>query len=279
MKYIQAFNNLNHAQSASEVEECFDKIARALLNYTVLEVANFQYKITEIEFYFQNSFFKDPFVHCDERQKSSNEWYFHRRGSGYKDGNYKGLDLTFGTNDSFGGILIRGMERTDNSSYSDGPSKVVDEILKQLGTVKVIDSAPKIESFPASSLDGILRLKEVDEEVLKLPIKSPRVGLPYNKQEQNLRTQYVAKDYRYHTAPLKTTRHRHTMLLALYQQGFDVKKAAHLIGIRDSEAAKYVFNFQRGQERDPASYVDQDLSVLDHCEFMGALNAFARKAS
>jgi len=35
-------------------------------------------------------------------------WYFHRYGSkGYKSGTYKGLDITFGQDSMYGGILIR----------------------------------------------------------------------------------------------------------------------------------------------------------------------------
>lgn len=88
------------------------------------------YKIREIEIYYYDEDHEDPFVHCDPDQKSFGKWYFHKRGGTYKGGTFKGLDFTIGSDNVYGGALIRSIE---NDELIEGPCNCVDEILRVSG--------------------------------------------------------------------------------------------------------------------------------------------------
>ena len=88
----------------------------------------------EIEIYYYSKGHPDIFTHSDEIQLKRGCWYFHK-----KEGSFKGLDITFGDGASYGGILLRAIESLDNSVYIEGPSKLVDEILRLHGHKKVRD--------------------------------------------------------------------------------------------------------------------------------------------
>lgn len=79
----------------------------------MLHILGVKCRITEIEFYFHNNSHLDPFVHINEQQKRNETWYFHRAGKSinnkYKGGTYKGLDIIFGNDHTYGGMLIRSM--------------------------------------------------------------------------------------------------------------------------------------------------------------------------
>lgn len=77
--------------------ETFALIADKILNETQLSANGKRYRINEIEFYLTGKAHPDPFTHQDKQQLTSCQWYFHKHGAKYRDGNYKGLDITFGT--------------------------------------------------------------------------------------------------------------------------------------------------------------------------------------
>src|SRR5205807_688183 len=102
-------------------DEQFKKIAEYLINEAILYLPKQQkYQIIELEFYFNDSengdddsnddgrLHCDPYSHQHDHQKTCGEWYFHRVGkTGYRGGSRKGIDITFGNEDVYGGILIR----------------------------------------------------------------------------------------------------------------------------------------------------------------------------
>lgn len=267
------------ATTRVEVEDSFQEIALALMNSTLLEINGQDYKISEVEFYFQNEFFNDPFVHCQPRQKQVNQWYFHRKGDGFKDGKIKGLDITIGNENAFGGMLIRGIENVQTGEVIDGPSLVVDAILRAYQVEKVQEIAPTLEMHVITEANASFRLKEYDHKVLTIPTKCPRVGLTViSGENQYLRERFLLRDYRFLADPKKTEKFRHTIFLALINQGMSQKHAAEVVGLREVEALKYMFNYERGTGRNPLNYVDQKLNVLSQCEMMGSILG-RRKAS
>ncbi|EAL66412.1 hypothetical protein DDB_G0281981 [Dictyostelium discoideum AX4] len=121
-----------------EMKEWFKEISFQLLNNVVLMINEQAHMLVEIEFYFKGCKHIDHFTHGDSMQLERGTWYFHRSGSGYKGGSFKGLDITFGLGDSddesekktYGGILIRSIQILSDKSIIDGPSLCVDHILK-----------------------------------------------------------------------------------------------------------------------------------------------------
>lgn len=105
------------------VEQSFDEIATDLITNYVLQVNDFAFRFTEIEFYyFHEDCHKDEYTH--EHKRNAGEWRFHNQG----------LDITFQSDSkSDGGILIRGLSLGEK--FVNGPRKVVREIFQALGKV------------------------------------------------------------------------------------------------------------------------------------------------
>ncbi len=108
-----------------DIEPQFRVIANRLMNEAVIIVDETEFRVTEVEFYlFHSELHPDPFVHCHEIQKTSMLWYFHE--SGY------GVDLTFGCNDYYGGILIRGLRNIQSGEPFSGPWKSMYALLNAM---------------------------------------------------------------------------------------------------------------------------------------------------
>lgn len=111
----------------------FKRIAESLMNDYKLQVGDRFFRIIDCEFYFSSEQHDDCYVHGHQRQKeSTGEWYFH--GSG--------LDITVAGNNSYGGILIRGIVEVTSKAQDPfianpviGPLNVCPEIFKSFGKV------------------------------------------------------------------------------------------------------------------------------------------------
>jgi 3-methyladenine DNA glycosylase Mpg len=160
----------------------FAKIAARIFSKAVLKIKSRPYKIMEIEFYYYSKEHPDIFAHREEIQLKKGYWYFHR-----KEGSYKGLDITFGDGSSYGGILLRAIESLDNSVYTEGPSKLVDEILRCHGHKKV-------RELLKDELDLYLEIK--DKAVTSKGVyKGKRVGLKQKKDDTD--DIFINKSYRF----------------------------------------------------------------------------------
>jgi len=154
---------------------------------------------------------KDLFAHAHPVQWNNyGNWYWHRQGlrpdTSYKGGNYKGLDMTIGPQDTsqgggHGGILIRSVQCVSDGRIIEGPCLVADEVLKQHkapsivelvsrwnGELSAVDNptlffAAAQHSPPVSAGDPVI-------------LKSPRVGLTL-KQPGASRPRYIMLPYRY----------------------------------------------------------------------------------
>lgn len=137
------FLSLEKINICENMEETFLAIATKLLNSTQLIIGENTYVLEEIEFYLSCSKHPDIFTHGHQLQKTCGRWYFHRTGNGYKSGTFKGLDITFGSENIFAGILIRSI-RDSNNTLINGPCLCVETILKETKTSQVATLDEKV---------------------------------------------------------------------------------------------------------------------------------------
>lgn len=209
---------INLKITLDSIDSNFDRIAKELMNNWVLKVNETYYRITEIEFYYDHilqeikseGISKDPYTHRNEQQKKSGTWYFH--GSG--------LDLTFGNEDYYGGILIRGIYKFDSNleekgKHISGPLNSITEILSSFGSceMKSIEFG-LIESAKVPTVE----LSKIE------PIKAPRVGLNSSKDEIAHK-----KLFRFLIYPKETNKDKSLIIKTLVDQGVPQKEAEKLV--------------------------------------------------
>lgn len=191
---------------AETLEQDFDRIANDLMNHWVLAVNEHHYRITEIEFYCksvaEDGIIIDKYTHGHPEQLKSGTWYFH--GSG--------LDLTFGTAEYYGGILIRGLQRIKDEKHITGPLNSITEILGSIG------------SCENKKIDFGLTDAKIFDMGFKDLIKAPRVGL--NPANDPISYQ---KLYRYLIFPKETNRDKSIIINSLEKQGIDRNEAEKIV--------------------------------------------------
>lgn len=202
-----------------------NRISNLLLNQTVLVIKGVPHRLTEIEIYYTSIEHPDPFNHCHPLQQLSGYWYFHsatKTIGSYKGGTYKGLDITCGSTNTYGGILIRSIE-LPNKSILEGPSKIVDYLLKQCGydsiAALMTNHGDKKGILEVTDRTAPLYLTREPGLTSTLTVYScPRVGLSL-KQPSKDKYIYIMKPYRYLTTPKNIKKNRNLMILSLYHQG------------------------------------------------------------
>lgn len=190
--------------------ELFESTAKWLFFNNVLMVGNKICKIVEVEFYKS----PDPFIQCNPEQLEMGRFYFHRTPtndgsiSNYDEDVYKGLDITIGNKNKqiYSSILIRSI--TLNDKIIEGPSNVIDFILKETGHKDVkslVDSILKLNNtFPINiNTEGAcLRILPFNTEHFTI-YKAPRVGLTL-KRERYINgpfCQYIMEENRFTCSP------------------------------------------------------------------------------
>lgn len=137
----------------------FERISEILLNNSLLRVGDKSFRICAIEFYFKRDNHVDDSVHAHKRQLTCGEWYFH--GSG--------LDITFGDETEYGGILIQAIQLMNGSNDKPliaGPLKSVTALFEAFGSALNHQLNFGLEEF-----------KHKHEKI----ISAPRVGLNEEK--------------------------------------------------------------------------------------------------
>ncbi|KYQ89557.1 hypothetical protein DLAC_09508 [Tieghemostelium lacteum] len=211
----------------SDYPALFKTIANHLQNDVFLMIQGEPYIMGELEFYYKSKSHPDSFTHCDDMQKESFTWYFHRTGNVYRSGTYKGLDITFATDDqTHAGILIRSIYPIIRKGHfapkiTDGPSLSVDLILHKTGF-------SNIESFVKTAGRSVfdntyLHLKlqeEVDlTDYVKVPEKyqvmpTGRVGLTLKRYFINAEY-FLTGPYRFVRFPDKIKKGKPHMVLTM----------------------------------------------------------------
>lgn len=210
----------------------FNELSETLMNNSVLVAGQDSYRICEIEFYlFCPTTHPDPVVHCSPDQKTSCSFYFHKTGTTYRGGTYKGLDITFGSDNIYAGILIRSMYNIKKDLVVEGPCKCVDAILTSTGYDSIQNlvlgeknkGTTKWKLLPVDREHANQSLYVVQndngrENRLEMYV-GPRVGLKYVVNKPNSLT-YIMRDYRYTTVP--TLKKHRIGLITSYVNGLDI---------------------------------------------------------
>jgi len=242
-----------------EFESKFREIANHLLNNVLLYINEKPYRLCEIEFYYCGYTHPDLFTHKDTNQKKSATWYFHRTAGVYRDGNYKGIDITFGGNDNnkFGGILIRCIEELPTSlpkpTLIDGPCLSVNRIL----LLNSVDSIPAFvvkngEELDVTTTKGLYLTFATTPEQKKLLkekraiLVSPRVGLSPTKHKPD-QFKYIMREYRYLTQPLHIKKGKQYMVAALLGAKFNTQRIATITGCNVKSIESYTRIYEQAK--------------------------------
>lgn len=250
-------------------EDHFVKIASFFLNKISFVVAQEPYQFVEIEFYYQSTQHPDPFVHASPLQKTLGRWYFHREGKRYRDGSFKGLDISFGSADAFGGILIRTIQAPDGTLIN-GCSLCVDHLLQKTGFRTVAELDQAIQERKIWDETNLLYLQEKSQNFSSELYQSPRVGLTLKRiQRYPEMTRYVMKPYRFLTDPTLKKGKVHT-ILGLIRQGKSFLEIQQLTQSSEKTIQNYWREIEAGKQlKDFESYAGKSLSSEDVARLYG----------
>ena len=231
-------------KGTKSLDDKFEIFAKFILSECVLYINKDKYYIEEIEFYYYDDLHKDSYVHQMQDQKTSCEWYHHKYKTGvYKSGTYKGLDLTFGNNSAFGGILIRALVNANTNEYIIGPCNVVNHILKSLNYSDVNELVSNMKDKNAFSNVNpfyIKKEKSIDTEIFK----GPRVGL------SGKYPQYMFLNYRFLKSPSNTLKYKDTLVSVLYKNGMSPDEIFIKTGIKKPQILKAIYTYEHGKTLD-----------------------------
>ena len=181
------FLQINHG-NIETIEQSFLNIASHLFNDFKIQVNNHFYRLLDIEFYyFSEGKFDDPYSHRNDLQKETGKWYFHESG----------LDITFGADGNYGGILIRGIGKVSVEGKREngfieyelhGPMNVTKELTRNFHDI--FNASPNAFGLVDISRE---RLGALMPEMKIL--KTNRLGLSVNSKDEN--GFYQQKPYRF----------------------------------------------------------------------------------
>jgi hypothetical protein len=262
---------LTAPDSGEPLLKWFQRIAEVLLRRTVLDVAGEAHELCEIEFYLHGEGHRDPFTHGQALQRSSGRWYFHKSGESYRGGTYKGLDITFGPPDVFGGILLRSLLRPDGQLIN-GSSLCVEHLLARTGHGSVASLAAAIGERSVAAHDSPLRLRAVPERAQTIYYTS-RVGLTLKRvAEHPEMPDYIVRRYRALTQPRRIEKGRVQLIIALHQAGESADAIAALTGAPKRTVARTIAEHDRGRAFGSIeSLHGRSLNATDLCLLHGAL--------
>lgn len=251
----------------------FTTLAQQFLNQTYLAIAGENHRIVEIEFYYYNVKHRDPFAHCHPLQLTENRWYFHRQGKSYRGGTFKGVDLTFGDDRTYGGILLRSLEQADGSLVN-GSCNCVNYMLQRTDYETVAELDAAIGDRHARDRNAPLFLQSAD--IPERPVfVTARVGLSLKRAQSHPdMPAYLLQPYRYLTTP-RISKGKIYLVLALHLQGRSQEEIRQLTKCPQSKLQQYFQAYNRGREQvNAAPYYGKTLTALDICQ----LHAIAQKS-
>ena len=160
-------------------------------------------------------------------QKTVGKWYLHRLSAknnlSFKFGTLKGMDLSFGSEKFFGGILIRSIKNIKTGEYIEGPCLTVNKLLENKGCKECKEL--NLKTWPDHDGDAFdlncelahLEFTSVLEK--RALVTSPRVGLTLNKYDEE-KEKYVMADYRFLTYPELCKKQNTLILASLIGRGY-----------------------------------------------------------
>ncbi len=203
-------------------------VARALVLEHELVVGRAALRVEEAEAYFFGPGHRDPFAHRHPAQSTPGRWYFHRAGprGGYRGGSYQGLDLTFGPEGTFGGVLIRTV--SCEGRLVSGPSLVVDHLRALAGAASI---AELDDGRDARDPRGHLWLRPAPRA--RDVLRTARVGLTLKRPGAD-RPRWLLAPHRLLTEPRRVAKGRVHTVIALHEAGWSPR------AIRDATGAAAV---------------------------------------
>ena len=288
--WLSLLQKPNNLQNKSITQQWFTKIADYLLNYSDLIIGNQKHRIIEIEFYCFAPEHSDYFAHRDPLQRECGIWYFHRSGGKYKNGSFKGLDLTFGDGEMFCGVLFRTIESSIGKLIC-GPSLCVDYLLASSNTndVETLDRVMTGKKAWDSQNPVFLKTRDIQEKT-QIPnyqtpnsqfpksqtsksqiFRSGRVGLTLRKAKSfPSLTEYILQPYRYLIEPEKVTKGKPYIIISMYGQGLSIEEIKQNTGSPTSSIERYINDFEAGkQEEDFSLYFGKNLNTKELCKLHG----------
>lgn len=256
-------------QEDLSIRQWFEKVASTLFDRTLMLIGGKPHRLREIEFYYHGGVHLDPFAHRDALQKSWGRWYFHRIGSSYRGGSFKGLDITFGPLDAHGGILIRTLQ-SDDGTVINGCSLCVDHMLSTTGFSSISNLDEAIGERSVWSLSAPLALVPSENSPQREMISTARVGLTLKKtDESSEKPRYLMRGYRFLNELAISKGKVHTVI-ALHQQGANRDDIAVLTGTRPGVIEGYLNAYEEGRlEGDFKSFQGRSLKTDDLCRLHG----------
>lgn len=252
------------------VDRYFAHVAEALLSHASLELAGQPHRVRELEFYLHSEHHPDPYVHRSPLQQTSARWYFHREGSGYRGGSFKGLDLTFGPATDHGGILLRSLSCPDGTIIN-GSSLCVDYLLQRTGATSVaaLDAALGERSVFEP---GPLYLR-ADRTVAPSPWATARVGLTFQRLAQFPdMPSYFARKYRFLDAPRAIKKGKAQLVIAMHEAGLTVQEIAALTGTPRATITTWRAAYDQARDNGAWQHVAEGpLGSQALCAALGAL--------
>jgi len=169
---------------------------------------------------------------------------------------------------------VRGARALDGSgALLDGSCLVVDHILRLTGSTSIASLVGTFDISIDHPLDGAssplyIALGSAAGERSRV-FESGRVGLTLKKGPTEDRQRFLAKPYRFLTAPREVKKGKHYIVLSLYRQGVDEEEIAALTGVSRANVAKYASAYNAGKKQSPEAFAGE-LSSDELCALLGA---------
>lgn len=224
------------------IHEHMDEIAHELFFNCSLKAKDTLYRIMEIEFYIYSKKFPDIYTHKNSKQKRTFSWYFHQmteKEGSYKNGSFKGLDITMGSNGEYTGIIIRSVQNIQTGERLDGPCICVNKFLElndcKENIPKMIEKMPKDQDIFGNFCLTLVSAQHPNIDVFKCP----RIGLNMKTSAKlDIKRKYVAKPLRYVLEPKKMKKGK-TMTILLSLTNGEKDKIKDEFKLNDVKLKKY----------------------------------------
>jgi hypothetical protein len=257
--------------------EAIERVAELALRRTTWMIAGKPHRFTEVELYVTNAAHDDPFTHGDPMQREFARWYHHRTGCEFRGGTYKGLDLTFGRERTFAGMLIRGVESLDDRARRwDGPCVCVDHLLSLTGHASVSSLVAAYDG-DVDERPGAVSALRVGEPSDRPLFRSARVGLSLKRGATASRVKYIGAQYRFLTDPAQIKKGRPQLVCAMHAQGVSAAAIADAMKTQVQRVQRLVEQYELGRTRAPEQFVAA-LDTDELCQMLGACEARAQAA-
>lgn len=260
-------------ESRAYYQQQFEAICSKLLTeFTLCVGESDRYRLLEVESYlYDQHSHPDPYPHNHPKQRIPGQWYFHHVGmsAGLRGGTRKGLDVTMGDGSMAckGGILIRAMQNTASGTVIDGPSLVVDAILRGLEATSLTDlvntyfkesqgnaadtrSGFWLKHQPNSQTAIDRKRPNPDTECCTATVyRSVRIGLGFKgKDDYLLRLEYVGRLYRFVIHPQLLSKGKLWLALELIENSsLSIAEIATVLSVKQSVIQSYKKAFSEGR--------------------------------